>query len=67
MKHAVVALLLGVAAFGASAQTVSTEQAIFAGGCFWCVESDFDKVPGVLSTTSGYTGGTMMYPTFEEV
>ena len=31
--------------------------AIFAGGCFWCTESDFDHVPGVISTTSGYTGG----------
>ncbi len=44
-----------------------TEVAIFAGGCFWCVESDFDHVPGVLRTVSGYTGGTTKNPTYEQV
>ena len=41
--------------------------ATFAGGCFWCVESDFDHVPGVISTTSGYTGGKSANPTYHEV
>jgi peptide-methionine (S)-S-oxide reductase len=42
-------------------------QAVFAGGCFWCTESDFDKIPGVLSTTSGFTGGRVPNPTYEQV
>ncbi len=41
--------------------------ATFAGGCFWCVESDFDTVPGVLRTISGYTGGTLIDPTYDKV
>jgi peptide-methionine (S)-S-oxide reductase len=41
--------------------------ATFAGGCFGCVESDFDHVPGVISTTSGYTGGKLANPTYEQV
>jgi peptide-methionine (S)-S-oxide reductase len=41
--------------------------AIFAGGCFWCMETPFDELDGVLSTTSGYTGGTKVNPTYKEV
>ena len=41
--------------------------AVFAGGCFWCVESDFDKVDGVVSTISGYTGGHVDNPTYKQV
>jgi peptide-methionine (S)-S-oxide reductase len=44
-----------------------TAIATFAGGCFWCVEADFDKVAGVVSTTSGYTGGRTANPSYEEV
>ncbi len=41
--------------------------AIFAGGCFWCVEADFDKLDGVVDTLSGYTGGTAQRPTYRQV
>jgi peptide-methionine (S)-S-oxide reductase len=41
--------------------------AVFAGGCFWCVEEAFDKVPGVVETTSGYTGGTVRNPSYKQV
>jgi peptide-methionine (S)-S-oxide reductase len=42
----------------------ATESAIFAGGCFWCTEADFEKVPGVISAVSGYTGGALEKPTY---
>ncbi len=59
------ALLLAAAIGGAHAEELKT--ANFAGGCFWCVESDFDRVPGVVRTVSGYTGGTVVRPTYEQV
>jgi len=43
------------------------EKATFAGGCFWCMEHPFDELPGVVSVTSGYTGGSKAKPTYEEV
>jgi peptide-methionine (S)-S-oxide reductase len=45
----------------------TTAKATFAGGCFWCVEADFDKVPGVKSTTSGYAGGHVPNPSYAQV
>jgi peptide-methionine (S)-S-oxide reductase len=44
-----------------------TETAVFAGGCFWCMEEPFDEVDGVLETLVGYTGGTTVDPTYEQV
>jgi peptide-methionine (S)-S-oxide reductase len=59
--------LAQTAAPAVPATTAVTAKATFAGGCFWCVEADFDKVPGVISTTSGYTGGQLANPTYEQV
>lgn len=50
-----------------SVQTKNLATATFAGGCFWCMEPPFDKLVGVISTTSGYTGGHKLKPTYEEV
>lgn len=46
---------------------VKQETATFAGGCFWCMEAPFDKLEGVISVTSGYTGGSVRNPTYEQV
>ena len=64
-KMFVAAGLLAAVAGGAAAAEPKT--AIFAGGCFWCVESDYDKVPGVLDTVSGFTGGTVENPSYKQV
>jgi peptide methionine sulfoxide reductase msrA/msrB len=45
----------------------SMDSAVFAGGCFWCTESDFEKIEGVLDAISGYTGGSMANPTYKQV
>jgi peptide-methionine (S)-S-oxide reductase len=62
------AFLAGVS--GAVAQTAApgkTETAIFAGGCFWCVEEAFEKVPGVKDVVSGFVGGKVANPSYEQV
>jgi len=55
---------------GASPEGKTTsrlEKATFAGGCFWCMEAPFDKLPGVVSVMVGYTGGSVKNPTYEQV
>ncbi len=51
----------------AAAGDGETAYATFAGGCFWCIEADFEKLEGVLSVVSGYTGGTTANPTYKQV
>ena len=69
MKHLVGAALAATGmAWAIAADAAPTEAvATFAGGCFWCTESDFEKVPGVVSAVSGYIGGRKANPTYEEV
>jgi methionine-S-sulfoxide reductase len=79
MRTIILALGLALAGCGAAYQPDApkaevrqapsgrTETAIFAGGCFWCTEADFEKLPGVTAAVSGYTGGTTPNPTYEQV
>src|SRR4029077_18002252 len=77
MKRLVAPAVLTLAMFLIGAWNVqSTSQVVaaanpgkayFAGGCFWCMEEAFEKVEGVLSVTSGYMGGTVANPSYEEV
>ena len=67
MKWTMLTVAAALSLFAHTASAQPLEKAIFAGGCFWCVESDFDKVPGVVSTVSGYTGGKTKDPTYQQV
>jgi len=62
MRRFLATALLALAAFTAHAKA---DTAVFAGGCFWCVETNFDKVKGVSETISGYAGGTLKNPTYQ--
>src|SRR3989344_9402051 len=59
-------LMLGVV-LAAPVAKEKTATAVFAGGCFWCMEPPFDALPGVTATTSGYTGGQKVNPSYEQV
>jgi len=56
-----------LAASVAAAADAPRATATFAGGCFWCMQPPFESLPGVVSTTVGYTGGTVDHPTYEQV
>jgi peptide-methionine (S)-S-oxide reductase len=66
MKNLIAALtVLGASTLLSPTVQAASETAVLAGGCFWCVEKDMDHVKGVISTTSGYAGGTAKNPTYE--
>ena len=74
MKPVRIVLTLAAAfavAQGAAAQPAASaprlQTAVFAGGCFWCTEADFEKIPGVVAAESGYSGGAVRNPTYEQV
>ncbi|NJD55058.1 MAG: peptide-methionine (S)-S-oxide reductase MsrA [Nitrospirae bacterium] len=70
MKTLLVAMMVLSGSLGAAVAVMAApplEMATFAGGCFWCMEHPFDEIPGVVSVTSGYTGGQKKNPTYEEV
>ena len=82
MKTAVVTLMLLISTFAVASVLMAAgdtspkkdappagqlQKATFAGGCFWCMEHPFDELPGVVSVTSGYTGGQKKNPTYQEV
>ena len=60
-------LIFGTSDAKETANVPETKSAIFAGGCFWCMEHPYDEVEGVISTTSGYTGGYKDNPTYRQV
>ncbi|MCR9087985.1 MAG: peptide-methionine (S)-S-oxide reductase MsrA [Rhodobacteraceae bacterium] len=61
------AILVGLAAQHKPAHAADIQTAVVAGGCFWCVESDFERVPGVRDVVSGFTGGDVADPTYKQV
>lgn len=70
LRLAALLLLIGGHAGGAeppAPKATEVRTAIFAGGCFWCIEADFEKLPGVLAAESGYTGGRTANPSYEQV
>lgn len=68
LLSAVLTLSLAPGASANAADTTTTEAtATFAAGCFWCIQSTFDKTPGVIRTTVGYTGGPEQNPTYKQV
>ena len=66
MRRLLLALLIGMLTLP-SAVMADTETAVFAGGCFWCLEHDLEDLPGVLEATSGYSGGHVDNPTYRQV
>ena len=67
LSRVFIAVCLVIIPFQQIQAIAATEKAIFAGGCFWCMEAPFDKLPGVVSVTPGYSGGQQKNPTYQQV
>ena len=67
MRRLLTLTVLGLLCTTTGAGAGKSEQAIFAGGCFWCMETAFEGVPGIESAVPGFTGGTKKNPTYDEV
>jgi peptide-methionine (S)-S-oxide reductase len=64
---AILLMMFSILLISSPPASAATEKATFAGGCFWCMDAPFDKLPGVISVTAGYSGGQTRNPTYEEV
>jgi peptide-methionine (S)-S-oxide reductase len=64
---AMLGMALAASAVAVAKEKTATATAVFAGGCFWCMEPPYDALPGVVATTSGYSGGQKANPTYEQV
>jgi len=69
LAASIIAPIVALGVFGliSSISLAEERSAVFAGGCFWCTESDFEKLDGVISATSGYIGGDLKNPTYKQV
>jgi peptide-methionine (S)-S-oxide reductase len=67
MRKLIALLALAASSFAAPSAFAEKQQAVFAGGCFWCMEHDMQAIPGVEKVESGYTGGHLKNPTYQDV
>ena len=67
MKHSLIALLLLAPLAHAESEPMKNKTATLGGGCFWCVEAVYERMPGIISVTSGYAGGQTENPTYDDI